>query len=80
MYYYEVSDGEDTEMFAPSDYVDITAMAALKRRACYAHASQNPDKYYDLQSRITHFRGIQAGCVQAEAFVRHADSRPGLLP
>jgi len=27
-YYYEVSDGEDTQMFSPTDYVDITGVAA----------------------------------------------------
>lgn len=79
-YYYEVSDGEDTEMFAPTDYVDITAVEPRKRAACYAHASQSPDRYYELQTTVSRFRGLAAGCEQAEAFVRHARSRLGLLP
>lgn len=35
-YYYEVSDGEDTLMFTPTDFVDITATEGRKRQACYA--------------------------------------------
>jgi LmbE family N-acetylglucosaminyl deacetylase len=80
LYFYEVSDGEDTLMFSPSDYVDITATEARKRQACYAHASQEPDGSYARQSLVTRFRGIEAGYEQAEAFVRHVHSRPGLLP
>lgn len=80
LYFYEVSDGEDTMMFSPSEYVDITATEARKRQACYAHASQEPDRYYALQSQVSGFRGIEAGYAQAEAFVRHVHSRPGLLP
>jgi LmbE family N-acetylglucosaminyl deacetylase len=74
-YYYEVSDGEDTLMFQPTDFVDITATEGRKRLACYAHASQAPDKFYELQSRVTRFRGLESGYEQAEGFVRHAQSR-----
>jgi N-acetylglucosamine malate deacetylase 1 len=79
-YFYEVSDGLDTLMFTPTDYVDITDTEPLKRSACYAHASQQPDFFYALQSRVSEFRGIESGCRHAEAYVRHARSRPGLLP
>jgi N-acetylglucosamine malate deacetylase 1 len=79
-YYYEVSNGEDTLMFAPSDYIDITGVEQLKRQACYAHASQDPDRNYALQAEVARFRGIEAGYTQAEAFARHVRSRRGLLP
>jgi LmbE family N-acetylglucosaminyl deacetylase len=79
-YYYEVSDGKDTLMFNPSDYVDITDVEPLKRQACYAHASQTPDRFYALQSEVARFRGIEAGYAQAEAFVRHVRSRRDMLP
>jgi LmbE family N-acetylglucosaminyl deacetylase len=79
-YFYEVSNGEDTLMFAPSDYVDITDVEPLKRQACYAHASQTPDHFYALQAEVARFRGIEAGYAQAEAFARHIRSRSGLLP
>jgi N-acetylglucosamine malate deacetylase 1 len=79
-YYYEVSDGEDTAMFSPTDYVDIGSAEDRKRSACFAHASQAPQKFYKLQSRVTRFRGIEGGYSQAEAFIRHADSRGYWLP
>jgi N-acetylglucosamine malate deacetylase 1 len=70
LYYYEVSDGEDTNPFpAPTHYVDITAVADTKKAACYAHASQTPDSYYALQDTVAAFRGYQAGSKRAEAYV-----------
>jgi N-acetylglucosamine malate deacetylase 1 len=80
LYYYEVSDGEDTLMFHPTDYVDITQTEPRKRVACYAHASQSPDRFYSLQSQVTHFRGIESGHAQAEAFIRHTESLGNFLP
>lgn len=79
-YYYEVSDGEDTLMFTPTDFVDITATEPRKRAACYAHASQSPDRFYALQSQVTRFRGLESGYAHAEAYIRHAQSPAGLLP
>jgi LmbE family N-acetylglucosaminyl deacetylase len=79
-YYYEVSNGEDTLMFTPTHYVDITAVESRKRAACYAHASQTPDRYYALQTQVTRFRGIESGYGQAEAYIRHAQSPYDLLP
>lgn len=80
LYFYEVSDGEDTQMFAPTDYVDISTTEDQKRAACYAHASQAPNHFYPLQRQITSFRGIQSGHAQAEAYVRYVKSSSGLLP
>jgi N-acetylglucosamine malate deacetylase 1 len=80
LYFYEVSSGEDTQMFAPGDYVDITDTAAQKRAACYAHASQSPDRFYALQDQVAKFRGIESGYVRAEAFRHHAPSKRGFLP
>jgi len=79
-YYYEVSNGEDTLMFSPTHYVDIAAVEPRKRAACYAHASQTPDRYYALQSQVTKFRGVESGFEQAEAFIRHAHSPYNALP
>ena len=80
LYYYEVSDGEDTLMFSPTDYVDINRTESRKRAACFAHASQTPDRYYSLQSQITRSRGLESGYPQAEGFVRHVECRNNLLP
>jgi LmbE family N-acetylglucosaminyl deacetylase len=74
LYYYEVSDGEDTLQFSPNQFVDITATESLKRAACYAHASQTPDRYYELQDSVAKFRGLQSGYTRAEAFLRQQQS------
>lgn len=70
LYYYEVSDGEDTTQFpAPTHYVDITTVADTKKAACYAHASQSPDFFYGLQDTVATFRGFQGGSKRAEAYI-----------
>ncbi len=69
--YYEVSNGEDTVQFSPTDHVDITDTEPTKRRACFAHASQSPDRFYELQRHVTRMRGIEIGVRQAEGFIRH---------
>lgn len=72
LYYYEVSTGEDTLQFAPTHWVDISTTEKRKRQACYAHASQSPDRYYAMQSTVTRMRGLERGCSHAEGFVRLA--------
>ena len=76
LYYYEVSDGEDTLQFSPTHYVDITEQEAVKRAACYAHASQTPDRYYKMQDDVAAFRGVESGYTRAEAFTLQVES-PG---
>jgi N-acetylglucosamine malate deacetylase 1 len=78
LYYYEVAD--DTMMFSPVEFVDISGVEDRRRAACYAHASQQPDKWYPRQVEITRLRGTASGFPQAEAFVRHWESKRGLLP
>ncbi len=80
LYYYEVSNGEDTIQFSPTHYVDITATESRKRSACYAHASQTPDKFYALQEMISRMRGIESGHKQAEGYIRHVQSPDFQLP
>jgi LmbE family N-acetylglucosaminyl deacetylase len=80
LYYYEVSNGEDTLQFAPTHYVDISREEPRKRAACYAHASQAPDKFYALQELVTRLRGIESGHKQAEGFIRHIQSPDFALP
>ncbi len=74
LYYYEVSDGEDTQQFSPNRWVDIHGTEARKRAACYAHASQTPDRYYALQDQVAQFRGLESHCARAEAFVLQQQS------
>ncbi len=80
LYYYEVSNGEDTLQFSPTHYVDISDTAARKREACYAHASQTPEKFYALQEMFTKVRGTESGHEQAEGFIRHVQSPDFRLP
>lgn len=81
LYYYEVSDGEDTTQFpAPTHYVDITATADRKKAACYAHASQTPDSYYALQDTVAIFRGLQSGSAKAEGFIMQIGSPCDIFP
>ena len=75
--YFEVLTGEQTEVFRPTDYVDVTAVAQRKRDACFAHASQKPEEWYPWHERMGTFRGMEHGCAVAEAFVRH-DAGPGI--
>jgi LmbE family N-acetylglucosaminyl deacetylase len=78
LYYYEVA--EDTAAFSPTDYVDISSVESRRHAACYAHASQKPDKWYPKQVKITLFRGVESGYTQAEAFFRHRESKRARLP
>jgi LmbE family N-acetylglucosaminyl deacetylase len=80
LYYYEVSNGEDTVQFSPTHYVDITQTEPRKRLACYAHGSQTPDKFYALQELVTRMRGIESGHRHAEGYIRHVQSPDFGLP
>jgi N-acetylglucosamine malate deacetylase 1 len=80
LYYYEVSNGEDTVQFSPTHFVDITATEPRKREACFAHASQAPEKFYALQQQVTRMRGIERGVRQAEGFIHHVQSPDFVLP
>jgi LmbE family N-acetylglucosaminyl deacetylase len=77
--YFEVLTGEQTQLFRPTDYVDITPVAQRKHDACFAHVSQQPAEWYPTHERMARFRGMEHGCEQAEAFVRH-DLGPALPP
>jgi LmbE family N-acetylglucosaminyl deacetylase len=80
LYYYEVSDGEDTLQFSSNRYIDITETEPLKNAACYAHASQTPDRYYALQDDVARFRGVEAGFTRAEAFTFQIRSPFDIFP
>ncbi|HEY2857797.1 MAG TPA: PIG-L deacetylase family protein [Terracidiphilus sp.] len=81
MYYYEVSSGEDTMQFpVPTHYIDISSVADTKKAACYAHASQNPAFFYDLQDSVARFRGLDSGYKRAEAYVLQVGSPHDIFP
>ncbi len=78
LYYYEVAD--DTLRFSATEFVDTSAVAARHREACYAHASQQPDKWFPLQMEMIRYHGLQNGCAQAEAFFRVSQDARKTLP
>jgi LmbE family N-acetylglucosaminyl deacetylase len=80
LYYAEAMTGTQTQAFAPSHYVDITAVETRKRAACFAHASQNPAEFYAHHEGMHRFRGREAGCELAEAFVRQPSPASGAFP
>ena len=81
MYYYEISDGEDTMQFSsPTHYVDISSVLDTKKAACYAHASQSPDFFYELQDTVAHFRGLESGSKRAEAYIMQIGSPYDIFP
>jgi len=82
LYYFEVNQGDQTQTFHPTDYVDITPTESRKRAACYAHASQNPVHgfYAVFHEKMNQFRGMECGCELAEGFVRHCQSPTPVVP
>lgn len=76
LYYFEVMSGIQTQSFNPTDYVDITSVEEIKRKACFAHESQHPAELYPIHEKMSLFRGMEFGCEHAEAFVGHEQSPP----
>lgn len=70
LYFFEPMTGAQAQLFSPTDYVDITDVAAQKREACDCHASQGMDHVYEgWHDVMEKFRGIEFHCQRAEAFV-----------
>ena len=70
LFYFEAMSGTQSQMFLPTDYVDITSVAQEKRRACDCHLSQGMDIIYDgWHGPMEQFRGIEFRCKHAEAFI-----------
>jgi len=74
LYYGEVLTGDQTQQFAPTHWVDVTATLEKKRAACFAHASQDPADMWSHHDQMQRFRGREAGCDAAEAFALHPRS------
>ncbi|HUI74177.1 MAG TPA: PIG-L family deacetylase [Candidatus Acidoferrum sp.] len=75
LYYYEVDQGIQTQVYHPTHYVDITQTENRKQSACYAHASQKPEAtFYPLHEEMSRFRGMECGAKYAEGFVRHCQN------
>jgi LmbE family N-acetylglucosaminyl deacetylase len=70
LYFFEVCTGEQTQIFKPTDYVDISDTQEQKRKSVYCHVSQDPLGIYGCgHAAMEDFRGRELGVKAAEAFV-----------
>ncbi|CAN5165640.1 PIG-L family deacetylase [soil metagenome] len=78
LYFYEVCTGNQTFVFHPTDYVDITNTHSLKLKALACHKSQDiittdgkytADMYNCGHPSMEDFRGKELGVPLAEAFI-----------
>jgi LmbE family N-acetylglucosaminyl deacetylase len=79
LFYFEVDVGEETQLFQPTHYVDITSTEERKRQACFVH-SHGKAAYAMHHDTMNRFRGLQCNCKYAEAFVCHHGTAPAMLP
>jgi len=78
LYFYEVCTGEQTLIFHPTDYVDITETQEQKRKAVYCHVSQDPLGIYACgHASMEDFRGRELGVKAGEGFVRMSGKLQG---
>jgi len=71
LYFYEVCTGEQTQLFHPTDFVDITDTKEQKRKALFCHVSQDPEGIYACgHAAMEDFRGRELGVSAAEGFVK----------
>lgn len=70
LYFFEVMTGVQTQLFHPTDWVDITLTYELKKEASYCHMSQKLDDWYtQSHEQMEIFRGLEYRCKRAEAFI-----------
>jgi LmbE family N-acetylglucosaminyl deacetylase len=78
LYFFEVCTGQQTMIFKPTDYVDISGTKEQKKKAVYCHISQDPPGIYQCgHAAMEEFRGRELGVVAAEAFVRMTGLKNG---
>jgi LmbE family N-acetylglucosaminyl deacetylase len=81
LYYFEVDQGEQTQVFHPTQYVNISLTESRKRAACFAHVSQQPAiTFYPLHEMMNRFRGMECGVGLAEGFVLHCQNHDTGVP
>jgi len=80
LFFYEVNAGSQTEGFKPDAYVDISSVVEQKKRALFAHVSQDGEGIWREHHEImAAWRGREYGVKAAEGFVHHARTGNGLL-
>jgi len=80
LFFYEVNAGSQTEGFKPDAYVDITSVVEQKKRALFAHVSQDGEGIWREHHEImAAWRGREYGVRAAEGFVHHPRGSERLL-
>jgi LmbE family N-acetylglucosaminyl deacetylase len=80
LYFFEVCTGEQTMVFPPRDYVDISETQDLKKKALYCHVSQDPPSIYQCgHTAMEEFRGRELGVEAAEGSIRMTGKKNGDL-
>jgi len=73
LYFFEVCYGYQTQVFHPTDYIDISTVQQLKHNAIALHDSQDPPSFYKEgcnHGEMESFRGAAIRVKAAEAFIR----------
>jgi LmbE family N-acetylglucosaminyl deacetylase len=69
LYYFEVNAGSQTEGFHPNAYVDITTVVEQKKKALFAHVSQDGVGIWrEHHEPMASWRGRETGVTWAEGF------------
>lgn len=80
LYFFEVCAGEQTMIFNPTDYVDISETQEQKKKAMYCHVSQDPPGIYACgHASMEDFRGRESGVHAAEGFVKMTGKGFGMI-
>src|SRR6267142_5620769 len=70
LYFFEVNTGSQTEGFLPNTYVDISPVLEQKKRALFAHVSQDGQGIWREHHEVmAQWRGREVGVAAAEAFI-----------
>src|SRR6266478_124328 len=83
LYFFEVNTGSQTEGFFPNTYVDVSPVLDQKKRALFAHVSQDGQGIWREHHEVmAAWRGREVSVAAAEAFVHlnrdQTSSLPGL--
>jgi len=81
LYFFEVDTGSQTEGFFPNTYVDVSPVLDQKKRALFAHISQDGQGIWREHHEVmAQWRGREAGVAAAEAFVHLNRDQISTLP
>src|SRR6266850_8573227 len=70
LYFFEVDTGSQTEGFLPNTYVDVSPVLEQKKRALFAHVSQDGQGIWREHHEVmAQWRGREVGVAAAEAFI-----------